>query len=45
MEKISYYTKIAKSGDRIYVNIPYDYHIDINEKIGKQIKVTIEEAN
>lgn len=42
MDKIEFYTNIAKSGDRIYVNILHQYHKDVKDLIGRQVKVTIE---
>jgi len=43
MEKISFVTNVSKSGDRIYVNIPYDKHGNVAELMGSQVKVTIED--
>lgn len=43
MEQIKFVTKIAKMGKRLYINIPYDSHTDVAEKIGKQVKVSIED--
>lgn len=43
MEKITFVTNISKSGDRIYVNIPHDKRVGIEDNIGKQVKVTIED--
>jgi len=44
MEKITFVTKISKSGDRLYTNIPTDDRVNVEGKIGKQVKVTIEEV-
>lgn len=43
MEPIKFVTKIAKMGTRLYINIPQDSHTDVKEKIGKQVKISIED--
>ena len=43
MEKITFVTNISKSGVRIYVNIPYDKRVSVEDMFGKQVKVSIED--
>ena len=43
MEQVTFVTKIAKSGAKIYINIPHDFRNDVAEKIGKQVKIIIED--
>ena len=43
MKKITFVTNISKSGARIYANIPHDNRVDVEDVIGKQVKVTIED--
>ncbi len=45
MERSEFVTNIAKSGVRIYVNIPAKQHENFKNVIGKQVKVTIEDVN
>ena len=44
MEQIRFSTNISKSGPSLYVNIPLEHHEKIKGKIGKQVRVTIEEV-
>ena len=43
MDQIKFAAKITKMGNRLYIHIPSDFRTDVTEKIGKQVKVTIEE--